>query len=133
MIKVESSPGRRYAGTLFSRFLILPALLMLAGCSHLKFNAYENMDDWYAAREDTFDIEDVGIQGIDGSFGGYVVNDLVIRSPVYAVYDLTRLAVSPIAWPYYTYKYVARGFKRRDPPAVEVVPDRPESPDPVEQ
>ena len=47
MFTAESSPSRNRAGTFVCRILLLPTILLIAGCSHLKFNSYgELVFDW---------------------------------------------------------------------------------------
>ena len=42
------------------------------------------------------------------------MNDLVLRTPVFAIYDLTRTALIPVAIPYYSVKYVAGRVSREE-------------------
>ena len=77
------------------------ATLLLPGCSHFRFGSYECFDEWYVGRADDFDPQDLGFASLDGDFTGYVVNDLIIRTPVFVVHEGIRTILVPVAVPYY--------------------------------
>ncbi len=83
--------------------VVSPLVLAASGCSLLRFGAYDSFDEWYVGREETFEADDIGFGTLHGSFTGYVVNDVVLRTPVYVAYELARTGLIPIALPYYAY------------------------------
>lgn len=113
----------------------------IAGCAPFDLGSHETLDSWYVGKFEAFDVEEIGFQGLDGGFVGYCVNDVVIRAPVYIVYEALWIAVLPVALPYYGYKFVARDGSpppeepmidvEDDPMPEETLPaDGPESPTP---
>ncbi len=86
-------PGRLVvAATLFS--LVLSAT---SGCSLLDFGGNDSFDEWYSGPRDAFDPESVGCTSLDGDFSGYVLNDMLLRTPMLLVYETTRTALVPFA------------------------------------
>lgn len=93
------------------RYVVLCLLLLgtvpaLTGCSLLRLGTYETFDEWYVDRERDIDvyIDSIGVEALEGTFTGYVLNDLVLRTPVFVTYEATRTALIPVALPFYTAK-----------------------------
>ena len=86
-------PGRLVvAATLFS--LVLSAT---SGCSLLDFGGNDSFDEWYSGPRDAFDPGSIGCTSLDGDFSGFVLNDVLLRTPVMLVYETTRTALVPFA------------------------------------
>jgi len=80
-----------------------------SGCALVDFGAYDSFDAWFACRKETFDIEDYGVDLEKRGHPDYVVNDLVIRTPVFVLYDTARIPLILVAAPYYMVKSLAPG------------------------
>jgi hypothetical protein len=82
---------------------VLLALLAgaLSGCALTDFGAYRSFDDWFVCRHDTFAIEEYGVELPKYGHPDYVVNDLVIRPPIFIVYEAARFPLIVVAAPYY--------------------------------
>ena len=92
---------------LFFAFVFLPS----AGCSHFshfQFASHDSFDQWYA-EEHPFDVNRLSVGVEDGNFAAYVLNDILLRTPAYAVHDMTKMAVAPITAPYYGARRVFKG------------------------
>jgi hypothetical protein len=75
--------------------------LLAPGCSFLSFGSYESFDAWYVGGKETVRAQDLGFRALDGNFSGYVVNDILIRTPVQFVLEATCIVLMPVALPYY--------------------------------
>jgi hypothetical protein len=53
------------------------------------------------AREDPFDPEDLGVETEKYGAVDYLLNDCVIRAPIFALYDTSRCVLSAVTLPYY--------------------------------
>jgi len=84
--------------------LLIVVAAGLSGCALVDFGAYDSFDEWYVCRKDTFNIEDCGVELEKHGHPDYVVNDMVIRSPVYLLYDTARVPLILVAAPYYMVK-----------------------------
>ena len=84
--------------------LMTPVVLAGAGCGVFQLNDYNNFDDWFAGRGgQEFDPNTLHCGCDDTTFPGYVGN-AIIRTPVYFFYDMTIIAMIPVASPYYCCK-----------------------------
>ncbi len=68
-----------------------------SGCSLLDFGGNDSFDEWYSGPRDAFDPESIGCTSLDGDFAGYVLNDMLLRTPMMLVYETTRTALLPFA------------------------------------
>lgn len=75
--------------------------LLAPGCSFVSFGSYESFDAWYVGGKETVRAEDLGFRSLDGNLSGYVVNDILIRTPVQVALEATCIALMPVALPYY--------------------------------
>jgi hypothetical protein len=122
------SPIRDF-GRLGLTTLLAVTVFSSSGCSHLQFGSYASFDAWYVGRDDVLRVDQLGFTGMDGTFPGYVINDLVIRTPVYIVYEATWLVLVPVALPYYGVKSLSGGSDNEEPPEEAATPEvTPESP-----
>lgn len=104
-----NSPSRRLrpAATL----TLLGLLLVCSGCAQLELDTYSSYEDWMVARQDPFDIESFGVETEKYGAVDYLLNDCVIRTPIFAVYDASRCVLSAFTLPY----YALGGGKESDP------------------
>ena len=86
-------PGRLLVAATLLSFV----LSATSGCSLLDFNGNDSFDEWYSGPRDAFDPESIGCTSLDGGFSGYVLNDMLLRTPVMLVYETTRTALLPFA------------------------------------
>ena len=100
--------------------VVLPFVLASSGCSLFRFGAYDSFGGWYVGRESPFVVDSIGFTSLDGSLTGYVVNDLVLRTPVSVVYEAGRTALIPVAVPYYACTHVLADGE------ADTSPERPE-------
>ena len=86
--------------------LLLGTLPAMMGCSVLRLQTYDTFDEWYVDREQDMDtyIDSVGVEALEGTFTGYVLNDLLMRTPAFVTYEVTRTALISVALPFYTTK-----------------------------
>ena len=77
--------------------LLFFVLSATSGCSLLDFGGNDSFDEWYSGPRDAFDPESVGCTSLDGDFSGYVLNDMLLRTPMLLVYETTRTALVPFA------------------------------------
>ena len=115
----------RLPGRIGLAMLSCLTFLPLAGCTHVRFGDHASFDSWYAGRDDAFRIDQIGFEGLDGSFTGYVLNDIVIRTPVYVLYEAVYVVMIPIALPYYGVKSITGSSQ--DTPEPEAPPEEPEA------
>ena len=113
--------------------LVSTTMLGSTSCSLFRFGDYDRFDEWFASSgyHTNEEIPTIGIQGLEGTFTGYLVNDIVIRTPVFLVYDATWLLTGVVAIPYYTVTYFATLGERTPAGYVdlrEIPPDSPAAP-----
>jgi hypothetical protein len=48
----------------------------------------------------------LGVESWDGTAGGYIVNDLIVRTPVMLAHDASLMGLAPVALPYYGYRWI---------------------------
>ncbi len=77
--------------------LLFFVLSATSGCSLLDFGGNDSFDEWYSGPRDAFDPDSVGCTSLDGDFSGYVLNDMLLRTPMLLVYEATRTALVPFA------------------------------------
>lgn len=119
----------RNVGRVGLRTLLALTMLSTFGCSHVQFGSHASFDAWYVGRDDVLRVDQLGFTGMDGTFPGYVINDLVIRTPVYIVYEATWLVLVPVALPYYGVKSLSGGSDNVGPPEDDGTPEAtPETP-----
>jgi hypothetical protein len=75
--------------------------LLLGGCAPLDVGAHASFDSWFVGSADSVHLEEWGILALDGGPGGYLVNDVLIRTPALIVQDTACLLLVPVALPYY--------------------------------
>ena len=82
--------------------VVLGLTAILPGCALVQFDRYDSFDGWFSATRDPFEPESIGVGGLEkGGTPDYVVNDLIIRSPVFLGYDLARFPLILVAVPRY--------------------------------
>ena len=86
-------PGHLVVTAILFSFVLSAA----SGCSLLDFGGNDSFDEWYSGPRDAFDPESVGCTSLDGGFSGYVLNDMLLRTPMMLVYETTRTALIPFA------------------------------------
>ena len=84
-------------------FLLGIGLLGNVGCSHFDFATYQNLDDWYVGLEHQLE---PGFRFEDSSVGFYYLNTL-LRTPVFVLHDVSRIAVIPVAASYYAFGFLS--------------------------
>jgi hypothetical protein len=89
--------------------LLIVCAAGFSGCALVDFGAYDSFDAWFVCRKDTFDVEDLGMDLEKYGHPDYVVNDLVVRTPVLVVYDTARIPLILVAAPYYMVKSLVPG------------------------
>ena len=81
--------------------------LSLAGCSEFQFSGYETFDEWYAAIDRPSDVESVTIAPLEeGSISGYLVNDVLARTPAHGGCEVVRHCASVVALPWYSFRFL---------------------------
>ncbi|MCZ6792406.1 MAG: hypothetical protein O7J95_02185 [Planctomycetota bacterium] len=100
---ISTTSPRRCAVLLVFVAVTLPSL---PGCSILDFGPYSSFDDWYVGREDRFDAYSVGFESLDGSALGYVVNDMMLRTPTLVVLEGAKIVLMPFALPCFTARHL---------------------------
>ncbi len=86
-------PGRLVVAATLLSF----GLSAVSGCSLVDFDGNDSFDEWYSGPRDAFDPESIGCTSLDGGFSGFVLNDMLLRTPVMLVYETTRTALLPFA------------------------------------
>lgn len=79
--------------------------LSTSGCGLFELDTYDGFGDWYVGRSYSEEpeglVRGVVVESWEGTAGGYIVNDLVIRTPVYFGYEVVRTVLIPVALPWY--------------------------------
>lgn len=104
--------------------LLTFVLSATSGCSLLDFGGNDSFDEWYSGPRDAFDPESVGCTSLDGDFSGYVLNDMLLRTPMLLVYETTRTVLVPFAASCFACRHLF------DDAGAEVESADPSSPDP---
>lgn len=70
----------------------------------MDFDSHPSFDAWFSQGTEYEWSRELGWPSLDGSASGYVVNDLLIRTPALIGYEATYFFLMPIALPYYGWK-----------------------------
>lgn len=124
----RSSLGRVVAAVT----LLFAVLCVAGGCSLLDFGRHDSFDEWYSGPEDAFDPDSIGCTSLDGGFPGYVLNDMLLRTPAMLVHETTRTALVPFAASCFACRHVLGSDEPETasparPPQVEEAPGASES------
>jgi hypothetical protein len=109
--------------------VVLGLGVFLPGCALVQFDRYDSFDGWFSATRDPFDPESLGVDGLKkNGTPDYVLNDLIIRSPIFLVRDLARIPLILVAIPRYALDPDPEGARPR---GTAVHPDKKNMPVPA--
>jgi len=84
----------------------------------VSFGEYESFDAWYVSGKESVRAQDLGFRSLDGNLTGYVLNDILIRTPVQFALEATCLVLMPVALPYYGVRSLGEGDSLNEPGAL---------------
>lgn len=107
------SPG----GLIVAASLLFVSVCGASGCSLIDFGANDSFHEWYSGPRDAFEPQSVGCTSLDGTFCGYVLNDMLLRTPMLLVYETTRAGLIPLAAPWFWCADLLSGDQAESPEA----------------